>query len=88
MDSIKHNVILEDRNKLAVDGVNDVVSFDDVSVILDTVSGRLNIVGTNLHIQLLCLDSGKVVIDGEISEMVYEDERASVKKGFFGRFTG
>ena len=88
MDSIKHSVILEGRKKLAVDGVNDVVSFDEVSVVLDTVAGRLNVGGTDLHIQLLCLDSGKVVIDGEVSEMIYEEERANVKKGFFGRFTG
>ncbi len=85
MDSNKHCIRLENRKKLLLDGISDVISFDDMSVILDTVLGRLEINGTDLHIQVLSLESGNVVIDGSISEIMYEDETESTKKGFFGR---
>ena len=86
MDSTRnHNVKLENRKKLVLDGVNDVVSFDDMSVVLDTAMGRLNINGTELHIQVLCLESGEVVIEGNISEMIYEDESNDTPRGLFGR---
>ncbi len=85
MDSNKHSIRLENRKKLMLDGIKDVISFDDMSVVLDTVMGRLEINGTDLHIQVLSLESGNVVIEGNISEIMYEDESEPTKKGFFGR---
>ncbi len=87
MDSNKHNIILENRRKLTLDGIIDVKEFDDLSVALDTALGRLNIVGSELHIHTLCLEKGEVVIEGLISEIIYEDEAAHTKKGLFGRMT-
>ena len=85
MDSNKHFVRLENRKKLLLDGVCDVISFDDMSVTLDTVMGRLDVNGNELHIQVLSLDSGEVIINGNISELIYEDINDSPKRGLFGR---
>ncbi|MBE6718624.1 MAG: sporulation protein YabP [Ruminococcaceae bacterium] len=85
MEKNTHNIELEDRKKLVLNGVSDVVSFDDLSVILDTVRGRLNINGANLHIHTLCLETGDVSIEGDIDEIIYEDMTQGKKKGLFGR---
>ena len=85
MDSNRHNLRLENRKKLILDGVRDVISFDDMYVVLDTVRGRLNVNGTNLHIQVLSLESGEVVVEGDVAELIYEDETNNTKKGFFSK---
>ena len=85
MDITKQKIILEDRKKLVLTGVSEVVSFDDVSVVLDTSGGRLNINGEGLHIQKLCLESGDVEVEGRVDEMMFEDSLQNTKKSFFGR---
>ena len=40
--SIMQNIFLENREKLTISGVNDVLSFDDQIVILETRSGIIN----------------------------------------------
>ncbi len=85
MDNNSHTIKLEDRKKLVLDGVKDVISFDDMTVALETFMGRLIINGNELHIQTLCLESGNVVVEGNIDELVYEDSGQNKKKGIFGR---
>ena len=85
MDSNKHNIKLENRKRLVIDGVADVISFDEETVLLDTVLGRLNIGGSDLHIQTLCVESGDVTVEGNISELIYEEDEKQTKRGFFGR---
>ncbi len=45
-----HNIIIEDRKKLTLSGVKDVVSFDDETLLLETALGRLTVKGAGLHI--------------------------------------
>ena len=63
--SIMQNVVLENREKLSISGVNDVLSFDDQIVILETQLGLLTIKGENLRINKLSIDSEEVVIEGQ-----------------------
>lgn len=85
MEIAKQKIWLEDRKKLVMTGVSDVVSFDDLSVVLDTLVGRLIINGEELHIQKLCLENGEVEVEGKVDEILYEDEKQNSKKSFFGR---
>ena len=50
------NVILENREKLTISGVLDVLSFDDQIVIVETELGLLTVKGENLRINKLSLD--------------------------------
>ena len=68
-----HHVIMEDRAKLSVTGVEDVISFDENEIITRTGQGNLIIRGTGLHIGKLTLDSGEVSVDGVVRELCYED---------------
>ena len=68
-----HHVILEDRGKLSVTGVEDVVSFDEAEIVTRTAQGNLMIRGEALHIGKLMLDTGEVSIEGHIRELSYEE---------------
>lgn len=74
------NLVLENREKLSISGVLDVLSFDDQLVIVETELGLLNIKGENLRINKLSIDTSEVVIEGDIYSMVYS-EKDTNKKG-------
>ena len=56
-NNIIQNIVLENREKLSISGVLDVLSFDDQIVILETELGLLTIKGENLRINKLSLDT-------------------------------
>ena len=68
------NLILENRKKLSISGVSDVLSFDDQIVILDTNLGLLTVKGENIRINKLSLDTSEVIVDGEISSLTYSQK--------------
>lgn len=72
--SMMQNLILENREKLSISGVNDVLSFDDQIVILETGLGLLTVKGENLRINKLSLDSEEVIVEGEISNLSYSEK--------------
>ena len=82
-----HNVILENRKKASISGVDDVESFNEDEIVLHTEShGVLVLRGSGLHINKLNVDSGDVNITGEISSMEYIAESLKSKGGgFFGK---
>ena len=51
------NLILENREKLSISAVLDVLSFDDQIVILETELGMLTIKGEDLRINKLSIDT-------------------------------
>ena len=55
--NIVQNIVLENREKLNVSGVNDVLSFDDQVVMIDTELGLLTVKGENIRINKLSLDT-------------------------------
>ena len=85
-NNIIQNIILENREKLSITGVNDVLSFDDQIVILDTELGLLSIKGENLKINKLSIDTGEVIVEGDIISLGYSDKEISQKSG--GSFLG
>lgn len=58
------NIVLENRKKLSLSGIRDVLSFDDQIVILDTELGMLTVKGEDIRINKLSLDTTEVVIEG------------------------
>ncbi len=75
------NIILENRGKLTITGVNDVLSFDDQVVIVDTELGLLTIKGENLRINKLSIDTSEVIVEGTISSLTYSDKNLEANKG-------
>lgn len=83
----RHNITVDNREKINITGVNNVVSFDDETVILETDLGLLTIRGQDLHINKLNLEDGQVAIDGELINLNYSDKNGLIGKsgGFISR---
>ena len=68
-------VTLEARKKLTLTGATEVVSFDECLVELNTDLGPLIVEGSGLKLKCLSLDTGTVVVEGEICALRYEEPR-------------
>jgi sporulation protein YabP len=82
-----HQLILEQRERLVVTGVEEVARFDERSVVLTTAMGELEILGENLHIEKLSVDGGELHVDGSISALQYSDGPRE-EGGFLRRLLG
>lgn len=82
--SMPHNLILEERKKLSVSGVTDVDSFDEQTVIAYTVKGEITVRGWDLHVSKLNLEQGELVLEGEISSLIYTDVKTK-STGLFSK---
>lgn len=68
-----HNIILENKEKLSISGVDDVKSFDEMQIIAQTKMGYLVIKGTMLHVHKF--NQGELNITGNINELKYAKKR-------------
>ncbi len=84
IQSMPHNLVLEDRKLLTVSGVSDVDSFDEETVVVFTDLGELTIRGSDLHINRLSVEVGELSVEGNISALIYSDE-VPKSGGFFSR---
>ena len=72
-NGVIQNLVLENRGKLSVSGVIDVLSFDDQVVMIETELGLLTCKGENLRINKLSIDTSEVIVEGEISYLAYSE---------------
>lgn len=80
-------MILENREKLSLSGVEHVNSFNSELIILDTVAGLLTIKGQELDVSKLNIEDGNVVVTGTITSMLYShrDSLGSKGSGLLGK---
>lgn len=83
--ALPHGLSLQDRKKMTISGVSDVINFDENQVILSTSEGTLTIRGSDLHVDQLSLDSGELRLTGLIELMEYDDSSVRTGGGFLGR---
>ena len=80
------NLILENRSKLSISGVLDVLSFDDQIIIVETELGMLTVKGDNLRINKLSIDTSEVIVEGEIISLTYSNKDLDKKnESFLGK---
>ena len=79
--NVIQNLILENREKLSVSGVVDVLSFDDQVVMIETELGLLTVKGNNLRINKLSIDTSEVIVEGEISYLAYSESNSEKNSG-------
>ncbi len=88
-----HSFFTQARQTMTVNGVTDVLSFDDSGVYLNTTCGHLSIEGTGLHVTVLNTKDGIVEVTGKLYSLFYDDHEQGTddgnkhkgKRGFFGR---
>lgn len=66
---------MDARKKLTLTGATEVVRFDEDLVELNTDLGPLIVEGSGLKLKCLSLDTGTVVVEGEICALRYEESR-------------
>ena len=84
----EHRISLRQRESMEINGVTDVVSFDEQAVVLQTVCGTMTVEGSSLHIHVLSMEEGIVTLDGKIFSISYEDTDdgdPNAKGTFFGK---
>lgn len=75
-----HTLMLDNRSKLSLTGVEDVSGFNEEAVSVRTTEGTLIIRGSGLHIDRLNLETGDVSVDGSIDSMQYLGSDGSKSK--------
>ena len=75
-----HTLMLDNRSKLSLTGVEDVSGFNEEAVSVRTTDGTLIIRGSGLHIDRLNLETGDVSVDGSIDSMQYLGSDGSKSK--------
>ena len=82
-----HRLNMEDRKRLEMTGISDVISFDLNKILLETDYGVVTVKGDNLHVNRLYLENGEHYIDGSIQSLEYSEVSSFGKKGesFFSR---
>ena len=66
-----HRLVLENRKKSMISGVQDVQSFHEQEILLLTEEGKLQIKGEGLHVKRLNLEKGEADIEGKINSLIY-----------------
>ncbi|MDO4300898.1 MAG: sporulation protein YabP [Clostridia bacterium] len=84
MESSKHTINLDNREKLVATGITDILSFDEENIVAQTENGILVIRGYNLHINSLNLEKGSLTADGNVYSLSYDNENSS-KRSLLGR---
>ena len=80
------NLILENRKRLSVSGVEEVAGFDESFVKIRTCLGDLTVHGENLHVETLSVETGDLLITGTINELDYEEP--ILRSGFLAKLFG
>lgn len=65
------NVIIENRKKLNISGVREVVSFDEETVLLETSLGRMTVKGEEIKIESFNTQTGDLWATGTFHAVVY-----------------
>lgn len=79
---LPHKLSLDERKSLTTTGVSEVVSFDESTIVLRTGLGTLVVQGTDLKLKALSLDGGNVAVTGNISALLYEEQRMRPRRLF------
>ena len=81
MDELKKSSIeLNDRKKLSLTGVTEVVSFEEDKILLTTTLGNLHIKGNDMKMNKLDVQNGDVIITGTIISISYIDKEITKNK--------
>ena len=83
-EQVPHSLTLTDRKELTMTGVSRVVRFEEDAVVAETGLGTVVIQGKGLKLRKLTPDSGKVLVEGTVSAVIYEEPRT----GWFRRLLG
>ena len=81
-----HSLSIHHRKSADLEGVLEVIRFDDREVLLETTCGTLSIDGEGLHLSEWNTDRGLAALDGRIDAVTYFDKKQDDVKSHNGLF--
>lgn len=81
-----HNISITDRAQICLDGIAEVISYDENNIIMETNMGQLALDGSGLNIVKLNLGEGRVSVTGKLDALYYTEQ--SEKKSLLARLFG
>ena len=83
----QHKLILNNRSKVSLNGITDILSFDVNEILIETELGMLMVKGTDLHVNRLSVEKGEVDLSGNIDSIAYSGIAQTGKRdgGFMAR---
>ena len=76
-----HKLSMDNRKRLTLTGIKDVVSFDLTQILLESTLGMIHIKGSDIKVTRLSLEKGEVDIEGTVDSIVYSDVKDYGEKG-------
>ena len=76
----EYKISMINRKNVIIEGVENVETFDDEEIIMETNMGLLLLKGQNLHIVQLNLEEGTMIVEGYCKSLDYTDDKSA--KGF------
>ena len=80
------SVSVTDRSSAVLTGVEEVISYDENNIVMQTCLGQLTLDGEGLNIVQLNLGEGIVSVEGRIDALYYMEQRE--RKSLFSRIFG
>lgn len=80
-----HEFQVKNRKTMTVDGVKDVIGFDETTVQLTTACGDMTVEGSEIRIKVLDVERGIVSLEGKIDSVFYADPQSGEKRSFWER---
>lgn len=82
----KHCINIESREQINLTGIEEVISYDEKSIAMQSNLGQITLDGEGLNIVQLNLDDGEVAICGKLNALYYMEPRRG--GGVFSRLFG
>ena len=74
-----HRVLLENRKKAVITGVQEIHSFNENEVLLLSEAGKILLKGEQLHVRKLNLEKGDAEVEGRVDSLSYITKNAHKK---------
>lgn len=81
-----HTTSIKNRQEAQLEGILEVIRFDEREVLLETVCGTLSIDGEGLHLSEWNTERGSAMLKGRIDAITYFDKKQDDSKSHSGLF--
>lgn len=81
-----HSLTIKNRQGTQIEGVLEVIRFDENEVLLETVCGTVSIDGEGLHLSEWNAERGLTGLEGRVDAVTYFDKKQNEPKSSAGLF--
>ena len=82
LEPINNKIILDNRNKISITGISQMLSSNETSISMLIKTTKLLIQGRNLHIEKLDVENGTLEASGTIDQVKYSGNEGIIKRIF------